>query len=361
VSVGATGGLQAFAHRWWDGQLGLRGTILTILLTPVSRGWRWLARRRARRYAGGKGARVPGLAVVSVGNLAVGGTGKTPFASWVARTLLESGATPALVLNGYGRDEELLHRSWTPDITVESDRDRVAAARKVASQGCDTAVLDDGFQHQRLARDLDIVMISVEDRFPGRVLPCGPYREDATALSRADVIVFTRRIGPSGAAEALEASIRAVPGVRPDLVTACLRLAPDRVVGLSEEHGVLPGVADTTDTSDTPTTLAEVAAIEAPVALTAIARPEALLAELAAVSMQAEILAFEDHHEFTEAEVRAARKKAGARPLVITEKDAVKLRRFAALLPNTWILTQTLEWDWGEDDVRKALVASTGR
>jgi tetraacyldisaccharide 4'-kinase len=337
--------LQDFAYRWWDGQFGVLGGALMTLLAPVSAIWSWTARRRARRYTGGAGIRLPRFAVVSIGNLAVGGTGKTPFSSWVARTLAESGAVPGLVLNGYGPDEEKLHREWTPDIRVESDRDRVAAARRVQGHGCDVAVLDDGFQHQRLGRDLDIVLIGVEDRFPGRVLPCGPYREPESALARADMVVFTRRWAPLEAVPSLEAAVRGVAGVRPDVVTACLRLAPNRVVALSESPGAPGGAA----------TLAQVAELGPPVVLTAIARPRALLAEVKVVSLRADLIAFEDHHEFTEREVRRARKRAGSRPLVITEKDAVKLRAFAALLPNTWILAQTLSWDWGEEVVRAAL------
>ena len=101
-----------------------------MFFTPISSLWSAVARSKALRYKGGRAKGVDELTVVSVGNLAVGGTGKTPVSSWVTSVLAESGAKPALLLNGYGRDEELLHRAWTPDLTIESGRDRIAAARR---------------------------------------------------------------------------------------------------------------------------------------------------------------------------------------------------------------------------------------
>ena len=101
--------------------------------------------------------------------------------------------TPALLLSGYGTDEVLLHRSWNPSVPVLADPDRVAGARRAVRDGASTVVVDDGFQHRRLARDLDIVLLSVEDPFPGGVLPVGPYREPAESLARAHAIVLTRR------------------------------------------------------------------------------------------------------------------------------------------------------------------------
>jgi tetraacyldisaccharide 4'-kinase len=332
--------------------------VLAVVLTPLSWLWRAVTAWRNRRFDRSEPERVEGVRVVSVGNLAVGGTGKTPFASWAARTLAVSGfRRPTLVLSGYGADEVTLHRRWTPDFEVVADADRVAAARVAADAGADALVVDDGFQHRRLARDVDIVLLAVEDRFPGRILPCGPYREPPGALARADAVVLTRRSGTLDEARMLEGRLRAVSGVRRDLVTGCLRLAAGELL-LFESYGA--GVTDVPGPAPGPA--AEVSGqpvrkrIGDALALTAIARPEAFLSDVESrATGSVELLAFPDHHDFSEADVREAREQAGARAIVVTEKDAVKLREHIAALGEAWVLRQRLVWDWGESDVRALL------
>ncbi|MGY8779088.1 MAG: tetraacyldisaccharide 4'-kinase [Longimicrobiales bacterium] len=344
--------VQDFANRWWDGQFGVAGTFLTLLLTPMSWLWGAVVRSKARRYTGGGRVRVDELTVVSVGNLAVGGTGKTPVSSWVASVLADSGAKPALLLNGYGRDEELLHRAWTPDLTIESGRDRIVAARRARDAGCDVAVLDDGYQHQRLDRALNILLMSAEDRFPGRLLPCGPYREGPPALDRTDVLVVTRRIAPEDVSRGQVDIVRSFPGVAEDLVAGGVWLAPGDVVQLTPDWGPVSGRgACARALSD----------LEDPVVLTAIARPRPLVAQVMAACGGADLIAFGDHHEFTREDAEKARRRAKLRPLLVTEKDAVKLQPFADVLTHTWVLSQRIVWDWGEQDVRDAILTVAGR
>src|SRR5436309_1283897 len=100
--------------------------------------------------------------VLSIGNLSVGGTGKTPLAAWAAARLRAAGARPAVLLRGYGGDEPLVHAVLNPEVPVIVDPDRVAAARKALDAGADCAILDDGFQHRRLARIADWVLVSAE-------------------------------------------------------------------------------------------------------------------------------------------------------------------------------------------------------
>jgi tetraacyldisaccharide 4'-kinase len=141
-----------------------------------------------------------GLPVVSIGNLTTGGTGKTPFAAWVARWYRERGVRVCLVSRGYGaepgapNDEALVLEQLCPDVPHLQDPDRVRSAHvareELASQ---LILLDDGFQHRRLARDLDIVLIDALNPFGhGQVLPRGLLREPRRSLRRARQVVVTR-------------------------------------------------------------------------------------------------------------------------------------------------------------------------
>jgi len=316
----------------------VHGVVLSVLLAPLS--WLWAAATsiRNRRYDARGGTTIDDVAVVSVGNLAVGGTGKTPLASWVAKRASEAGGRPALLLGGYARDETLLHGVWTPGLPVVVDPDRVAGARQARSLGADVVVLDDGFQHRALHRRLDIVLLAVEDRFPGSLLPCGPYREPAGALARANVVVMTRRGGTIGDARRLEARVLSVRGISDKVVTASVWLAPDRMRALAG-RGASSRLAN-------------------PLVVTAIARPEAFLREVESVCEgSAELLAFADHHDYTADDACRARARARDRPIVVTEKDAVKFIEFSEQLGDAWVMEQRVEWDWGEEDVKRLLAS----
>ncbi|MHC4984236.1 MAG: tetraacyldisaccharide 4'-kinase [Planctomycetota bacterium] len=151
---------------------------------------RWMYRRGLLRRTG---VSVP---VICVGNITCGGTGKTPMVAWVVRQLRRAGHRPAVLPRGYrsvvGRSDEaeLLKRLTGAKVVVEPDR--VAAAQAAISDGADVLVMDDGFQHRRLRRDLDIVLIDATDPFGGRCLPAGLRREPLSALRDADAVVITR-------------------------------------------------------------------------------------------------------------------------------------------------------------------------
>jgi len=137
--------------------------------------------------------------VVSVGNLTLGGTGKTPLVAWVARSLAALGRRPAVVSRGYraapgGQSDEAAELAiLLPAVPHVADRDRVAAAARAVALAADVVVLDDGFQHRRLARDLDIVAVDATDPFGGdRLFPRGLLREPLAGVGRADAIVLTR-------------------------------------------------------------------------------------------------------------------------------------------------------------------------
>jgi tetraacyldisaccharide 4'-kinase len=158
-------------------------------------------RRRNRRYDHGAAvvhrADVP---VVSVGNLTLGGTGKTPLVEWLAGLFQARGVRVAVVSRGYGaaagqeNDEARELRRLLPDVPHVQNADRVAAAEEaIQKSSAQLIVLDDGFQHRRLARDLDIVLLDALEPFGfGHVFPRGTLREPVEGLRRADAVVLSR-------------------------------------------------------------------------------------------------------------------------------------------------------------------------
>jgi len=131
--------------------------------------------------------------VVSVGNITLGGTGKTPFTIFLSEHFLVSGHKPAVLIRGYGNDESRMLKDELPDVPVLVGQDRVKNAQKAAREGRDIILLDDGFQHRRLARDLDIVLIDGSSVFGNSaVFPRGVLREPASSLARADLFVVTK-------------------------------------------------------------------------------------------------------------------------------------------------------------------------
>ncbi len=158
-------------------------------------------RARNWRYDSGRAEIVQvDVPVVSVGNLTLGGTGKTPLVEWLARWYRAQGVRVTLVSRGYGaehgarNDEALELEQRLPDVPHVQERDRVAAARLAIEEfECQLIVLDDGFQHRRLARDLDLVLIDALEPFGfEHVFPRGTLREPLTGLRRADVVALSR-------------------------------------------------------------------------------------------------------------------------------------------------------------------------
>ena len=334
--------IQRLARRVWSGEGGVAGSLLSALLMPAEWVCRFAMTLRNRHLDRTPPNVVQGLYVVSVGNLAVGGTGKTPITSWLAKAVAEMGGRPAILHGGYGRDEPMLHQRWTPDVPVFVERDRVEGGRRAVEYGADVAVLDDGFQHRRIARDVDLVVLAAEDPFPGPLLPRGPYREPVASLERADAIVISRRTAGEDAASALADRVRAlVPGTP---VLACVHLEPTGLRPFASLAGanVRPGSTEAVRPSTLDTVMV----------LTAVGRPDTVLKNVSrVVGGDVSLRAYADHHEFSRGDVRDARRRAGGQPIVVTEKDAVKLERFADELGTCYVIQQTLTWDWGEQDV----------
>ena len=165
-----------------------------VLSKPYA-GLLWLRRRLYR--LGLLGAYKPAVPVISIGNITTGGTGKTPMVVWVVRWLKSAGLQPAILTRGYkavdGRADEAEMLWQATGVPVVAEADRVDAARSAVAGGAEVLVLDDGFQHLRLRRDLDIVLIDATNPFGfGHCLPRGLLREPVSALGDADAVDLRR-------------------------------------------------------------------------------------------------------------------------------------------------------------------------
>lgn len=185
---------------------GLVGGLLRSLLRVAESPYAWaVTRRNAAFDHGRRPIERLDVPVLSIGNLTTGGTGKTPFVAWVARQLLDAGRRPVIISRGYGRsarataaaelnDEGRELALLLPNVPQIQQVDRVAAGRlAIAEQHADSLVLDDAFQHRRLHRDLDIVLLDALEPFGyEHLLPRGLLREPLSELRRADVLVLSR-------------------------------------------------------------------------------------------------------------------------------------------------------------------------
>lgn len=180
---------------------GFRARLLRFGLRMVEVPYTWAVRWRNRRFDTGKLAvHWVAVPVVSVGNLTLGGTGKTPMVHWVARWFCRNDVRTAILSRGYGaeagapNDEALELKQRLPDVPHIQNPNRVEAAELAIEElHCQVIVLDDGFQHRRLHRDLDVVMLDSLEPFGfGHVFPRGTLREPIEGLRRADVVVLSR-------------------------------------------------------------------------------------------------------------------------------------------------------------------------
>jgi tetraacyldisaccharide 4'-kinase len=298
-------------------------------LLPFSGIYAAVVSLRAAAYRGGVAPtrRLP-LPSIAVGNLSVGGTGKTPLAAWIAAYCVQQGRRPGVLLRGYGRDEVLVHQRLVPEAVVVANRDRVAGGAEARARGADVLVLDDAFQLLSVQRDLNIAVLAAEqERLSPWTLPAGPWRELRGALGRADVLVVTRKRADVDSARALGAAL-AVRWPRATVAFAGL--------ALRELVGMRSGVRHSLDGLRGRQVFAAAA----------IADPESFAVQVRASGATVQLAAYQDHHEYDAADVRRlVRLAAGAGYLVVTEKDAVKLRGlWPAEGPEP--LVAELEWKW---------------
>jgi len=278
--------------------------------------------------------------VVSVGNLTAGGVGKTPFVAWLAARLAAAGLRPAVLARGYGRrpgeewnDEGRWLAAAVPGLPVLQAPDRRAAALAfLARDDADLFLLDDGFQHERLARDLDLVLIDALCPFGhGHLLPRGLLREPVRALGRAHAVVLTRADAVAPAArDALAARLHALA---PAALPVQVRF-PVRTVGRAGARHA-----------------AEALRGRRLFLCCGVGHPAAV--ERTVRDLGAELVGswhLPDHHDFTPADLARLRDAAErhAAELVVTAKDQVKLERLAGGADLAWVLHQEVEVEEGE-------------
>jgi len=322
--------MSAVERLWYGDSPGAR--LGRVALWPAARVYSAAVRLRGAMYDRGLlASEVAPVPVLAVGNVSVGGTGKTPLAAWAVAQLRERGAHPAVVLRGYGGDEPLVHETLNPGTPVVRDADRVRGARTAHAAGADCVVLDDAFQHRRLARTADWVLVAAE-RFSRttRVLPTGPLREPLDALARADVAIVTRKIASVAEADAVAERIESVARIG----AAIVHLAPSALVDARD--GTARGLDALRD--------ARVLAVAA------VGEPEAFFAQLRTLgARRVDAVPFRDHHAFTGADVaQLVHAAATADAVVCTLKDAVKLApQWPAGGVPLWYVSQRAEVERG--------------
>jgi len=320
-------------HRWRAGEAGMLSGALMVLGYPITSIYSVLMAIRNSHYDRVGGQKVPGVKVVSVGNLAIGGTGKTPISAWVARALEARDLRSAIVSRGYGKDELILHKKWNPGTPIVADPDRLEAARLAGLDGADVVVLDDGFQHRRIARDFDIVLLSAEDTFPGYLLPSGPYREPIRSLKRADAVLVTRRTASRQVAERVIAQAEAIA---PGALTAIIHLSPDAWQDLRGSPVTPPD--------------------RNVLAIAAVARPIEFSQSISnMVKGSVELMSFPDHHDYQVDDIAKIRRVACERTIAVTEKDAVKLAQYNDMLGEVRVLVERVQWESGRQEIEREL------
>ena len=301
---------------WYNGSYWPR------LLYPLSTIYGWYVKRRRIGYLTGKKSSWRASApVIIVGNLTVGGTGKTPFVIWLADQLSNLGYRPGIVSRGYGGksrqyplsvssshlpqevgDEPLLlvQRTACP---VVVDPDRASAVRHLLkTTRCDVVISDDGLQHYQLARDVEIVVLDAARGFGNKLcLPAGPMREPVERLKQCDLIVSN---GENSEYETGAVVMHVEPRSLVNLANG-QRISPE-----SFQHKVVHAVV-------------------------AVGNPDRFLLTLSKLGIEHVANVFADHHDYVTGDVSFA----DVCPVVMTEKDAVKIRRLAQLdLKKYWYL-----------------------
>jgi tetraacyldisaccharide 4'-kinase len=300
-----------------------RRTALAWLLWPASLAFGLVVTIRRLLYrARLLGSARAGIPVIVVGNLVAGGSGKTPLALWIAEFLKSKGWSPAIVSRGYGAeigspraatiasepaevgDEPvvLARRSGCP-VWVGPERARVIAALRAEHPDVNVVVLDDGLQHYRLRRDIEIAVVDARGFGNGFLLPAGPLREPASRLKSVDAVVC------HGAGEVQGFSM-ALDGETLHRMTNSRDRWPLKSLAGEKVHAVA-GIGD----------------------------PKRFFIQLGRAGLKVVPHPFPDHHRFAPQELAFG----DDAPVVMTEKDAVKLR--GAAQPNWWVLPVTARLD----------------
>ena len=284
----------------------------------------------------------PALPTLSIGNVSVGGTGKTPVAAWIASELLERGARPAIVLRGYGGDEPLVHARLNPTVPVIVAPDRVSGIAMARSRGATVAVLDDAFQHRRVSRAADFVLVSADRWSPEpRLLPAGPFREPLAALRRATLILVTRKAVSDAVVTAVN---EVLSRIAPRVPRTTLHLGPDELRSATAD--IEPARRPLSDLADRRVRV-----------MTAIGDAQAFISQLKQLGAHVTADIYPDHHHFEPDEIA---RFVGSIPsdglAICTLKDAVKLaHRWPREAPALWYVSQRVSVERGVGGVEHVL------
>ncbi len=317
--------------------------------------WAFGAASHARRFVYDRGlvrSAHAGVLTVSVGGLEAGGSGKTPIAGWLLAACRELGLSPGLLTRGYGRrsrglcvarvgeasparigdEPTMLARDL--GVPVAAVAKRVVGAKALRELGSTAIVVDDGFRHRALARDLDVVVLRAEAPLGnGQLLPAGTLRESPRSLERADVVWTHARSGQRDEEAVLRAMMFASHALRVD--------SEDGEVVVRDSRGTLIDV--------------EGAAV---IAACGIARPSAFEATLRRAGAEVlGLVGFPDHVRYTEGDIDELARRvesSGARALVVTAKDAVKLDADKLGVP-LWVARIGVRITRGEEALRERL------
>lgn len=338
--------IKAFIERRWYGNAGILS-----LLTPLSWCFAVIAARRKQRLQA-DAILTSSVPTLVVGNIAIGGTGKTPVIIALVNFLQTKGLRPGVVSRGYGRQDTQLqllpaHINTSPNVKVHHDvtaalvgdeplliytatacdvavaADRVAAVSCLVEQGCDVIIADDGLQHYRMGRHFEIAVIDGVRVFGNeRLLPVGPLRELPERLREVNWVLVNQ-------SQRQDANMRArkLAQVQSYSQTGSCFNVSLAVTGLSRVDGNDHDGISLTQLADLPGV----------VALAGIGHPEKFFETLAGFTEVQERRIFPDHHQYCMEDFNSV----GDNPLVMTSKDAVKCRAFAK--PNWYALEVSMQ------------------
>jgi tetraacyldisaccharide 4'-kinase len=347
------------------------GGMLLSPLVPLSHLYGLAMRARAALYARGLlRQQILPCRVISVGNLTVGGTGKTPVVIALAAALRDRGRMVGVISRGYKRrsgtsileisdgrtlrghpedsgDEPFLIAQRCSGVPVAVGADRPRVGRYLVDRfGLDSLVVDDGFQHLALRRDMDILVLDAGAPFGnGYLLPRGRLREPLSAMDRASAVLVTRA-SQAQWLDGLKATVRAVAPAVPIWITD---FTPSAVVQVGGSAAVVPSALKG----------------ERVLAVSGIGNPESFRRLLtAAGAIVVDHCVFPDHHAYSVDDlqrVRSAAEQAGVDRIVTTEKDAVKLAQINEVKNRQvelWAVRIDLQWLEGFDEWTRVLLQS---
>lgn len=303
-----------------------------LYLVSLAYGAGLIIRRLLYKFGIFKSEKVP-LKIISVGNLTLGGTGKTPFVIWLVDLLeKELGKSSSVLIRGYGWDEQAMLKKKLPETPILVGEDRTRSAHKaIKLYGSDTAVLDDGFQHWELARNIDIVLLDSRNPFGnGSLFPRGILREPKEALKRASVVVFTKVDDASSDLGGIKDGLKKING---NLIFLEASHAPAYIYDLKARR-------------ERPVSFLSGKRV---VLLSSIGDPGYFAEKARSLGAEiAEHIIFADHHNYSSSDAARITKKCDERKfdfILTTEKDEVKLRRMSLSFGSYQVMTLAVKMD----------------